>query len=241
KGWRNVLGLCVLPLILVLLIFAYCAKEAPDRPVPKAVREYAAVLRDGDAWSFMFFYGITFGGFVGLASSLTLYFHDQYGMPAVTAGSWTAVCVLAGSFMRPVGGFVADRVGGIYVLSVLYIVTATTLGMLSLGMPDVWMAIAALIVSLAALGMGNGAIFQLLPQRFRSEFGMMTGLVGMAGGLGGFILASGLGYSKQLTNSYQTGFLGFALLALVALLGLTRIKGRWRTTWGTAVLGSVRI
>ena len=78
------------------------------------------------------------------------------------------------------------------------------------------MALAVFVVGMLALGMGNGAVFQLVPQRFRDEIGVMTGLVGMAGGIGGFYLASSLGYSKQLTGSYQAGFLVFAALALVA-------------------------
>jgi NNP family nitrate/nitrite transporter-like MFS transporter len=92
-----------------------------------------------------------------------------------------------------------------------------------------------------ALGMGNGAVFQLVPQRFRREIGVMTGLVGMAGGIGGFYLASSLGYSREVTGSYQTGFVVFALLAVAALIGLTRVKTRWRTTWGAAHLTSARI
>lgn len=91
------------------------------------------------------------------------------------------------------------------------------------------------------LGMGNGSVFQLVPQRFRKEIGVMTGMVGMAGGVGGFYLASSLGYSKQLTGSYQTGFLIFAALALVALAGLTAVKTRWRTTWGSAQMTVAKI
>jgi NNP family nitrate/nitrite transporter-like MFS transporter len=92
-----------------------------------------------------------------------------------------------------------------------------------------------------ALGMGNGAVFQLVPQRFRREIGVMTGMVGMAGGIGGFYLASSLGYSKQLTSSYQAGLLIFAGLAIVALLGLTAVKTRWRTTWGAAHLTAAKV
>ncbi len=83
-------------------------------------------------------------------------------------------------------------------------------------------------------------MFQLVPQRFRMEIGVMTGLIGMTGGIGGFYLASSLGYSKQLTGSYQAGLLVFAALAAVALLGLTGVKTRWRTTWG-AVAGLGRV
>jgi len=92
-----------------------------------------------------------------------------------------------------------------------------------------------------ALGTGNGAVFQLVPQRFRKEIGVMTGLVGMAGGIGGFYLASSLGFSKQMTGSYQLGLTIFASLALLALVGLTMVKGRWRTTWGSAAMTTARI
>jgi NNP family nitrate/nitrite transporter-like MFS transporter len=74
---------------------------------------------------------------------------------------------------------------------------------------------------MATLGVGNGAVFQLVPQRFRHEIGVMTGLVGFGGGVGGFYLASSLGLAKQFTGSQSMGFLVFAALALVALAGLT--------------------
>jgi NNP family nitrate/nitrite transporter-like MFS transporter len=96
-------------------------------------------------------------------------------------------------------------------------------------------------MGMLALGMGNGAVFQLVPQRFRREIGVMTGIVGMTGGLGGFYLASSLGYSKQLTGSYQTGFLVFAGLACLALLALSGVKSRWRATWGAAAFSAARI
>jgi MFS transporter, NNP family, nitrate/nitrite transporter len=97
------------------------------------------------------------------------------------------------------------------------------------------------VLAMAALGMGNGAVFQLVPQRFRKEIGVMTGLVGMAGGVGGFYLASSLGYSKQVTGSYQVGLTIFAGLAILALIGLSRVKNRWRTTWGAATVTSAKI
>src|SRR5438445_12962456 len=115
------------------------------------------------------------------------------------------------------------------------------LGVVSLNLPFAWMALAVFTVAMLALGTGNGAVFQLVPQRFRKEIGVMTGLVGMAGGIGGFYLASSLGYSKQLTGSYQLGLSIFAALAIVALLGLSMVKARWRTTWGSAAMTSAKI
>ena len=240
-GWTNVFGLALIPLVLVFIFYLIVAKDAPECPPPKSFAEYMKVLKDKDAWWFMFFYSVTFGGFVGLASSLTIYFNTQYGLDAKMAGFFTAACVFAGSLVRPIGGNVADRIGGIKSLSVMYVFAAIFLAIVSFGLPEAWMALAAFVCAMLALGMGNGAVFQLVPQRFRKEIGVMTGLVGMAGGVGGFYLASSLGYAKQATGSYQIGFLIFAGLALLALAGLTGVKTRWRTTWGASHLTAARI
>ncbi|MFN3514486.1 MAG: nitrate/nitrite transporter [Phenylobacterium sp.] len=240
-GWQNVLGLATLPLIAAFVVYLIFAKDSPDQPAPKPLTEYLKVLKVGDAWWFMLFYGVTFGGFVGLSSSLTIYFNAEYGLTPVIAGFFTAACVFAGSLVRPIGGAVADRIGGIRTLSIMYVVAAAALTIVSFGLADVRATLAVVIVGMAALGMGNGAVFQLVPQRFRNEIGVMTGLVGMTGGIGGFYLASSLGLAKQLTGSYQAGFLGFALLAIVALVGLTSIKKQWRTTWGAAGATAARI
>jgi MFS transporter, NNP family, nitrate/nitrite transporter len=240
-GWNNVIGLCVIPLVIVFVFYLLVAKDSPECPPAKSLGEYLKVLRDKDAWWFMFFYSVTFGGFVGLASSLTIYFNSQYGLSPVVAGYFTAACVFMGSMMRPLGGWLADRIGGIKSLSFMYVLAASFMVLVSFGLPSAWMALIAFMFAMWALGMGNGAVFQLVPQRFRKEIGVMTGMVGMAGGIGGFYLASSLGYSKQITGSYQLGFLIFAGLAMLALVGLTKVKTRWRTTWGAAHLTAARI
>ena len=240
-GWQNVFGFALIPLIPVFIFYLIVAKDSPDCPPPKPFAEYLKVLRDRDAWWFMFFYSVTFGGFVGLASSLTIYFNTQYGLSAVTAGFFTAACVFAGSMFRPLGGAIADRIGGIKSLSLMYVLAALFLFIVSFGLESRYAALAVFVGAMLCLGMGNGSVFQLVPQRFRKEIGVMTGMVGMAGGVGGFYLASSLGYSKQLTGSYQTGFLIFAMLAIVALVGLTTVKMRWRTTWGSAQMTSAKV
>jgi MFS transporter, NNP family, nitrate/nitrite transporter len=240
-GWSNVFGIAVIPLVLTLAIYLAISKDSPECPPPKPLTSYLKVLRDKDAWWFMFFYSVTFGGFVGLAASLTIYFNTQYGIAPVMAGYLTAACVFAGSLMRPLGGALADRIGGIRSLTFMYIVAAAALALVSTAPTSVWVALAVFIVGMLALGMGNGAVFQLVPQRFQREIGVMTGLVGMAGGIGGFYLASSLGYSHQLTGSYQTGLLAFAMLAVIALVGLTSVKTRWRTTWGAAHMTAARV
>jgi len=240
-GWNNVLGLAVIPLTVAFLVYLFAAKDSPTAPPPKKLHEYLAVLRMGDAWWFMFFYAVTFGGFVGLASSLAIYFNTDYGLDAVTAGYFTAACVFCGSLVRPIGGALADRIGGIKTLSFTYAVAAIALVAVSFHPQSRYVALALFACGMFAFGMGNGSVFQLVPQRFRHEIGVMTGLVGMTGGVGGFFLASSLGMSKQITGNYQAGLLLFASLAVLALAGLTIIKHRWRTTWGAVGVAGARI
>ncbi|MDP9087029.1 MAG: NarK/NasA family nitrate transporter [Pseudomonadota bacterium] len=236
-GWNAVLGLAVIPLTIVFVIYMALAKDAPNAPPAKPFVAYLEPLREADAWWFMLFYAVTFGGFVGLAASLSIYFTDQFGLTPVIAGYCTAACVFAGSLVRPMGGALADRIGGIKTLSMVYVVASIALVGVSFGPASVATALGFFVVAMLALGTGNGAVFQLVPQRFRNEIGVMTGLVGFAGGIGGFYLSSSLGFAKQITGVYQSGFLIFASFALVALVGLTTVKRKWRTTWGAALQG----
>lgn len=239
-GWQNVFGLALIPLGFAFVVFLLVAKDAPNPPPPKSLSQYLKAMSDVDAWWFMYFYCITFGGFMGLAGALPSYFHDQFAMSAVHAGYATAACVLAGSMMRPLGGVLADRVGGIRSLLIMYTAASICIGLagLSLGAaPTIVLFIGAML----ALGAGNGSVFQLVPQRFAKEMGVMTGLIGMAGGVGGFMLTAGLGAVKQGTGSYQLGLWLFASLGVIAWVGLSRVKSRWRTTWGSAAMTSARV
>ena len=240
-GWNNVFGLALIPLGIALAVYLIFAKDSPDASPAKSLAQYLNILKDKDAWWFMFFYSVTFGGFVGLASSLTIYFNDLYALGPVVAGYCTAACVFAGSLVRPIGGWIADRIGGIRTLLTMYSISALLFFIMSLGQPTYQLALAIIIPVMAALGMGNGAVFQLVPQRFRKEIGVMTGLVGMAGGVGGFYLAASLGYFKQSTGSYQIGLMIFAGLAVLAIIGLAGVKTRWRTTWGSATATTAKV
>ncbi|MFZ2289850.1 MAG: nitrate/nitrite transporter [Halopseudomonas yangmingensis] len=240
-GWQNVFGLALIPLVATLLIFILLARNAPQRAKPKSPRDYLTALNDRDSWWFMFFYSITFGGFIGLASALPGYFSDQYALDPVMAGYYTAACVLAGSVMRPLGGALADRIGGIRSLLWMYCIAALCIALVGFNLPSPVLALTLFVAAMLALGTGNGSVFQLVPQRFRQEIGVMTGLIGMAGGIGGFLLAAGLGTIKQQTGDYQLGLWLFALLGLLALFGLGSVKQRWRTTWGSAAMTSARV
>jgi MFS transporter, NNP family, nitrate/nitrite transporter len=229
-GWNAVLGLACIPLTIVFVVYMVMAKDSPNQPAPKSLVAYMEPLKQADAWWLMAFYAVTFGGFVGLGASLPIYFTDAFGLTPVTAGYCTAACVFAGSLVRPIGGALADSIGGIKTLTAVFIVAALALVAVSQATTLI-AAMGAFVVAMLAFGIGNGSVFQLVPQRFAKEIGVMTGLVGMAGGVGGFYLASSLGFAKQFTGSFSPGFLIFAGLAMLALVGLTLVKSSWRSKW----------
>lgn len=237
-GWQNVFGFFLIPAVLVFIVYVLFSKEAPGDYKPKKLADYLNLLKEKDAHWFCFYYTISFGGFVGLASYYVLYFKSEFGLSPVDAGDMAAMCTFAGALSRPVGGAIADRIGGIRALLVLYSVAAA--GLVAAAFTHHLHGNLALFLLISgALGMANGSVFQLLPQRFAKDLGVMTGLVGCGGGVGGFYLATSLGYTKSLTGSCSTGFLIFAGLCVLAVAGLSLVKTRWRTTWGA--LGEARI
>jgi NNP family nitrate/nitrite transporter-like MFS transporter len=229
-GWHGVFGLALIPVVLTLGVYLTLAKDSPRQPAPRPWSAYFAVLQEADTWWFNVLYGVTFGGFVGLASFLAIFFHDQYDLSKVMAGNFTALCVFAGSMFRPLGGYLADRFGALRMLKILF----GTIGVLMLGvglLPPLATVTTLLFLAMLCLGMGNGSVFQLVPQRFGQEIGVVTGIVGAAGGLGGFLLPAFLGTFKDLTGSYGTGFFLFVGMACYCLMALRSVEGSWRARW----------
>lgn len=240
-GWQNVMGLAVIPVFISLLIFLVFAKNSPGETDTRPLISYAKSLIDIDVWWFMLFYAMAFGGVLALASILVLFFHQQYQLSPVDAGYFTAASVLAGSALRPFGGWLADHWGGIRSMQILYIVVVVSLFLVGLAPSSSLFTMFLLMIAMAALGMASGAVFQLVPLRFRRQVGATTGMVGAAGGLGGFALAILLGQSKILSGDFQLGFFIFAGFAALCLLGIRQVKSRWRTTWGAGDVTSARV
>lgn len=228
-GWQNVMGLAMLPLAVVLVIFVLLAKDSPQRPQGLPLSAYLAALKRGNLWWFCLFYSVTFGGFVGLSTFLPLFLKNQYAFNPVTAGLLTAAAAFLGSSLRPLGGYLADKIGGVLALSVLLLGICAIYAVVSL-LPGMPVMIALMMLIMALLGMGNGSVFQLVPQYFRREIGVATGIVGAFGGLGGFFLPTLLGSVKQVSGSYGPGWLVLAVVALVALVVL-RLLVTFRTGW----------
>jgi MFS transporter, NNP family, nitrate/nitrite transporter len=231
-GWRNVFGLVLIPALLIFVVYIICARDAKTQVTPKRLIDFFDLFKERDAHWFCFYYTVSFGGFVGLGTSYVLYFTSQFGLGPVEAGDLAAICTAMGAMLRPVGGAVADRLGGIRSLSFFYSLAGLSLVGAAFFTASLAVNFLCLGLASAMFGMANGSVFQLLPQRFGREIGLMTGLVGCGGGIGGFLLALMLGNSKQLTGNFTAGLLIFACLCATAVGGLFVVKARWRTTWG---------
>lgn len=229
-GWRTVFSFAAIPVVVVWILFALLAKDAPRRKPAKRWSDYAAILRIPDTAWFCFIYSLTFGGFVGFSSFLSIFFHDQYNLTKVQAGDLTTVVVLFGSFLRPIGGTLSDRIGGYRML--VFLLAAISVCLVGVGtLPGVGVALVLLVFAMGMLGMGNGAVFQLVPQRFPESVGVMTGIVGAAGGLGGFLLPNILGTLKQTTGSFGPGLFVCAGAACCGFLALLVLGPVWRRNW----------
>jgi NNP family nitrate/nitrite transporter-like MFS transporter len=229
-GWPAAFGFALLPVAAALVIFGWLAKDSPTRAPAASMADYGRVLGQPDTLWLAFLYSLTFGGFVGFASFLTTFFHEQYQLSRVAAGDFTTLVVIAGSLLRPAGGWLSDRLGG-YRLLVLLLGGFAACLLAVAAVPAVSIAVAVLFIGMGLLGMGNGAVFQLVPQRFPGRMGVVTGIVGAAGGLGGFFLPSVLGAVKDVTGAYTLGLVAFAATFLAGMVVLLELGSRWSRDW----------
>lgn len=204
-----------------LVLFVLLARNAPRRAPVKTFRETMQPLAKLGSWELSLYYFLTFGGFVAMAVYLPIFLTDIFGLTPKDAGLRTAGFIVLATAMRPTGGWLADRVGGRAVLSVVFPVVAAMSAFLTFSrmLP---FTIGALGMA-AAIGLGNGAVFKLVPEYFPNSVGSVTGLVGAAGGLGGFFPPLVLGSLRQLTGAFT---LGFFLLGAFAMLCFLVIRPR---------------
>jgi NNP family nitrate/nitrite transporter-like MFS transporter len=229
-GWHSVFALALIPVCCVLAFFFLFAKDSPNRTAPKKWSQYARLLTTADTWKLCFLYSLTFGGFVGLSSFLTVFFHDQYHLSKVQAGDFATVVIIAGSFLRPVGGWIADKIGGYRLLLFLFVGISACVMVIS-RLPSIAVVVPMLFLAMGMLGMGNGSVFQIAPQRFPADIELTTGIVGAAGGLGGFFLPSAIGALKDSSGSFGLGLFCFALLVMVGAVLLLEFGVQWSLTW----------
>jgi NNP family nitrate/nitrite transporter-like MFS transporter len=205
---------------LWLLLFVLLARDAPGQRPRKTLAQLFAPLKDHKSWLLSTYYFLTFGGFVAMSVYLPTFLTDIFQLAPADAGRRTAGFVLLATIMRPVGGSLADRFGGRRLLAVVFPATAVFAVFLACPLMSTF-TIGALGMA-AVIGLGNGAVFKLVPQFFPKDVGSVTGLVGAAGGLGGFFPPLLVGTLRQTTGHYAWGFVLLSLFALFCLFLLWR-------------------
>jgi NNP family nitrate/nitrite transporter-like MFS transporter len=220
-GWQGVFRVMAGVLLVWAATFALVARDAPSRPAPSRLSALVTLLTSNrTSWALSAFYFLTFGGFVAFSIYLPTLLKDQFGLTPADAGFRAAGFVLLATACRPVGGWLADRIGGARVLRGVF------LGVVPFALVLAWPSMIPFTVGAlgcaALMGFGNGAVFKLVPEYFPAQTGAVTGLVGAMGGLGGFFPPLLLGFFR---DTLGTVWPGYVLLAATSLL-LWRVNER---------------
>lgn len=228
-GWQHVYGFAAIAMLLPLLVMIVFARE-PHDVERQSLREHLECLWEKDGWIFNMIYVITFGGFIGLATFLPSFYYTEFHVSKVEAGSLTVLATITGSATRVVGGWMADRIGGIRTLTYVFLIAMAGLLCLMTS-PALFATTLLFMLCFAALGAGNGATFQLVPLRWPLTTAVAGGMIGEVGALGGSIIPNLLGQSKQHTGSYAMGFVAYTILACAVLVLMLVTARSWTRSW----------
>jgi NNP family nitrate/nitrite transporter-like MFS transporter len=230
-GWQTVYAVAAAAITVPMGVMIVFAKEPPDVDAHASLRAHVACLFEGDGWAFSLIYGVTFGGFIGLTTFLPTYYHDQFGVSKVQAGQLTMLAAFMGAAVRVLGGWLSDRWGGVNTLTAVLASIGAGLVLVAFSGGSLPLTTLLLIACFAALGAGNGALFQLVPLRWPAATAVAGSMIGEIGALGGGLVPNAMGLSKQYLGTYAWGFVLFAVLSLV-MLGVMRVMQiRWTRTW----------
>jgi NNP family nitrate/nitrite transporter-like MFS transporter len=230
-GWKTVYGIAAIGLLLPVTVMVFIAREPDDVDKHASFREHIACLFEKDGWAFSIIYAITFGGFIGLTSFLPSYYYDQFGVSKVQAGQLTMLAAFMGAALRIFGGWISDHWGGINTLTGVLVIVAVSLTLCGLSGGSLVLTTLLMMLCFAALGAGNGALFQLVPLRWPLSTAVAGSMIGEIGALGGGLVPNAMGLSRQHTGTYFWGFALFAVLSLLALAMMRVMQLRWTRTW----------
>jgi NNP family nitrate/nitrite transporter-like MFS transporter len=213
-GWQNIFRGTAALLVIWGIAFFLLARNSPKSVRPSGLGAMLQLLsRERLSWVLSLFYFLTFGGFVAFSIYLPVLLKDQFGLRPADAGFRTAGFVVLATLARPLGGWLADKIGGACVLQVVF------LGIIPLALLMAWPSMLPFTVGALGcaflLGNGNGAVFKLVPQYFPTEIGTVTGLVGAMGGLGGFFPPLLLGFFRDHLHIVWPSFALLSFLSAV--------------------------
>ncbi|QIN84568.1 MFS transporter [Rubrobacter tropicus] len=239
-GWQWAFWVFIVPLIIMAVIFWVVGRDAPSTgPRPSLAAGVALFRQEAMPWVLSLFYFLTFGGFVAMGIYLPKLLVDLFGYTQTGAGLRAAGFVVLAVLARPVGGWLADRIGGPRTLMISFAILPLMAFILSFEPGIVLFTIGAL-TSAVLFGLGNGAVFKLVAEYYPGKTGAVTGVVGAAGGLGGFFPPLVLGVVRDATGSYAIGFVLLALFAVGCLLVNLLYVTRRPASGGAATEGRVR-
>lgn len=230
-GWQSVYGFAAVSVAIPALVMAIYAKEPPDRAPHASFREHIACLFEKDGWAFSLIYAVTFGGFIGLIAFMPTYFYDQFGVSKVQAGQLTMMAAFLGAALRVFGGWLSDLWGGVNTLTGVLAITTVCLVLCGLAENSLPVTMLLFLVCFAALGAGNGALFQLVPLRWPLSTAVAGSMIGEIGALGGGLIPNAMGLSRQYSGTYLWGFVSIAVCAAAMLVLLRVMQIRWTRTW----------
>ncbi|MGZ3663216.1 MAG: MFS transporter [Ktedonobacterales bacterium] len=226
-GWHAVFLVFAVILFVTAVAFYFVAQDAPLPPGPtKTMAQRLSILKENRlVWLFSLFYFVTFGCFVAFGLYLPKLLTDLYALDKIDAGNRTAIFVVCATLARPVGGWLSDKLGASRVLTTTFAVVLLAALILAFQTQIVILTICFLVAAVF-LGMGSGAVFKLVPQYFAKDAGTVTGLVGAAGGLGGFFPPLIMGAVKSTLGNYSVGYLLLALTSGVCLVLLVNVLNK---------------
>lgn len=229
-GWPAVFRGAAVLLLVWAAVYVALARNPAAAARPASVAAMLAVLgRSPVAWLLGAFYFLTFGGFVAFSIYLPTLLRAQFGLMPADAGFRAAAFVMLATVVRPLGGWLADRIGGAQVLS--WVFGAVTLFSLLLVWPSIVPFTVGALACALLMGIGNGAVFKLVPQHFPREIGTVTGLVGALGGLGGFFPPLLLGVLEDWTGAIWPAFILLSATALALRVANQRVFHPTDAAW----------
>jgi NNP family nitrate/nitrite transporter-like MFS transporter len=213
-GWQNIFRGMAALMVIWGVAFFLLARNSPETVRPSGLGSMLQLFwRERLSWVLSLFYFLTFGGFVAFSIYLPVLLKDQFGLKPADAGLRTAGFVVLATLARPLGGWLSDKIGGARVLQAVF------LGIIPFALLMSWPAMLPFTVGALGcaflLGIGNGAVFKLVPQYFPKEVGTVTGLVGAMGGLGGFFPPLLLGFFRDHLHTIWPGFTLLAFLSAI--------------------------
>ncbi|MGG4180470.1 MFS transporter [Virgibacillus pantothenticus] len=216
-GWQRTIQF-YLVLILLFLIFNIAFGDKKESKVKTSmVEQITKVYKNSTLWFLSLFYFITFGAFVAFTVFLPNFLVTNFALTSIDAGVRTAVFIAVATFLRPVGGWLADKFNAYYILMAVFVGVAISGILLSFSPNIHWYTFGSLSVAIS-VGIGNGTVFKLVPLYFSKQAGIVNGIVAAMGGLGGFFPPIILTTVHNITGHYAIGFMALSQFAFISLV-----------------------